>query len=49
MTLEPILLVQLLLHRLTLGELLLQPHSELGAELLDAALVTCLLKEKILE
>ena len=46
-TLEPVLLVQLLLHGLTLGELLLQPHAELGTKLLDAALVTRLRRQKL--
>lgn len=42
--LQPVLLVELLLHRLPLGELLLQPHPKLGAQLLDAALVIRLLR-----
>ena len=44
--LEAVLLVQLLLHRLALGELLLQPRPELRAQLLDAALVTRLRRKR---
>ena len=44
--LEAVLLVQLLLHGLALGELLLQPRPELRAQLLDAALVTRLRRKR---